>query len=438
MNNKNTCIIYAPIETMSGYGANARDRVKALINLKKEEWDIKIISCNWGNTSNGFLESDGERWGFLKEYILDKPLNYTPDYMFWITIPPEAQKIGRWNCLITAGIETDVCAPGWIEGCNRMDLVLVSSNHSKKVFENTKYSFPHPQTQQPQTLSLTTKVEVLFEGVDLDMFVPKKNTKPSTLLFDNINNIPEKFAFLFTGVWMNGEFGEDRKNVGLLVKAFYETFKDKKNPPALILKTLGVKGSYMDRRKIMEKIESLRKSLKTEFPPKVYILHGELTDQEMSELYNHPKIKAMVSLTKGEGFGRPLLEFSITGKPVMASGYSGHLDFLKPEFSALIGGNLNNLHPSSIVKDMLLPEAKWFAPDHGEIGKFFIDIFKNYKEWSLKGKKQGKYNRDRFSFEKMEVKFGNILTEYVPKFAKPVELKLPQLKKIQLPKLSKV
>lgn len=436
--NKNSCVIYAPVSTFSGYGANARDKVKALINLKKDEWDIKIISCPWGDTPKNFIEENQERWGFLEEYILKEPLNYQPDYMFWITIPPEAQKVGKWNCLITAGIETDICSPTWLEGCNRMDLVLVSSEHSKKVFQDTKYNVNNPQTNQPQTLELRTQVEVLFEGVDPSIYTPTNKEITNENLKSTLDKIPEKFAYLFTGMWMRGEFGEDRKNVSLLVKAFYETFKTHKNPPALILKTHSVKGSYIDRNQIMKRIHLLRKSLKVKNPPKIYLLHGEFTDQEMFELYNHPKIKAMISLTKGEGFGRPLLEFSFTGKPIITTGYSGHLDFLKPEFTALCGGTLTNLHQSVVVKDMLLPEAKWFTVDHGHVGHFLTDVHKNYKDWELKGKKQGRYSRDRFTFDKMETKFGKLLKQYAPEIAKPVTLKLPKLNKIQLPKLTKV
>ena len=51
---------------------------------------------------------------------------------------------------------------------------------------------------------------------------------------------------------------------------------------------------------------------------------------EMNSIYNHSKVKAMVSLTKGEGFGRPLLEFSLSQKPLIVSGWSGHMDFLPP------------------------------------------------------------------------------------------------------------
>jgi len=227
----------------------------------------------------------------------------------------------------------------------------------------------------------------------------------------------------------------------LLVKSFYETFKKEKNPPALLLKTSCGKGSYMDRREIMNRINSLKKTSKSSKPlPNVYLLHGDINDEDICEIYNHPKIKTMVSLTKGEGFGRPLLEFSFTGKPIMVSGFSGHLDFLNPSTSALIGGSLTPIHPTAQEKEMLIEGSQWFSVDYGQVGHFFLDIFKNYKTWEVKGKKQGKHNRDRFNKEKMTSKLGDVFNQHIIKLPSIVQLKLPTLPSIknQLPKLTKI
>ena len=128
---------------------------------------------------------------------------------------------------------------------------------------------------------------------------------------------------------MGGDFGHDRKNVSLLIKSFYEVFKDKPQKPALILKaSIGI-ASYISRDEILDRIKIIRESVNSTNLPNIYVLNGEFSDGEMNELYNHPKVKAMLSFTKGEGYGRPLLEFSLTGKPIIASGWSGHTDFLK-------------------------------------------------------------------------------------------------------------
>ena len=420
---RNTFYISCPVDTYSGYGARSRDVVKALIELDK--YDVKILPQRWGTTPFGFIDDHIEEWGFLKEYIHQGQLTEQPDIWCQITVPNEFQKVGKYNIGLTAGIESTVCVHSWIEGCNRMDLILTSSKHSKKVFEDT--SFAVENQGQRHTLSLTTPVEVLIEGANLDKYCPKKSTF-------NLDEIPDKWCYLFVGHWMQGALGEDRKNVGLLIKAFYEIFKDKPKRPALILKTSTASSSYMDRREILKRIDIIKKSIPSDNLPNVYVVHGELSDEEMSSLYNHDKVKAMVSLTKGEGFGRPLLEFSLTDKPVIATGWSGHIDFLKPEFSALMSGELTLVHPSA-ANDFLIKEAKWFSVDHGHIGYFLTDVNKNYKDWKVKSKKQGKYSRANFSFDVMKKQLADTLERNVPEIAKTVQLQLP---KLNLPKLKKI
>ena len=431
---KNSCVIYAPIDTLSGYGARSRDTVKSIIELKKDEWDIKIIPCPWGNTPTGFIKENPE-WNFLNEYILPTPqLNAQPDIFIWITVPNEFQKVGKYNIGITAGLEINIVPADWVEGANKMDLVLVSSEHSKKAFLESKFQRVNEKTKQVEAVvEVKVPIEVIFEGIDTNIYkyLDKPNVKVGSL-----DQIPEDFCYLFVGHWLPGDLGEDRKNVGMLIKAFIEVFKNKKNKPALILKTSLVGPSYMDRDEILKRISMIRKMSSSSDIPNIYLLHGEFTDAEMNEMYNHPKVKVMVSLTKGEGFGRPLLEFTQSKKPLLTTNWSGHIDFLKAEFTTLINGTLTNVHPSA-ANSMLMKEGQWFSPDHGQVGHYLKDMFENYKDYIDGGKRQGFYSKTNFSFEKMTEKMAEHLKR-IPEFPKQVALKLPQLKKIELPKLTKI
>lgn len=421
--NKVNCVISAPVETYSGYGARSRDLVKAIIKAKPD-WNVMLLSQRWGNTRFGYLEDHKEL--DLKSRIVPN-LTRQPDVWMQISVPNEFQKVGKYNIGVTAGIETTVCAAEWIQGCNNMDLVLTSSEHSKGVFEQTIYTIEDNKTKQQQKLKLTTPVKVVFEGVDLTKY---QDSSPVEV------NLPiqEKFAYLVVGHWMKGDVGHDRKNIGYTVKAFLETFKNMNNPPALVLKTSQVGTSIIDRETILDKIGQIRKTVKGTLP-NIYLLHGEMTDEEMNGLYNHPKVKAMISFNKGEGFGRPLLEFTTTGKPVIASGWSGQMDFLHKEYSFLLGGELENVHPSAAVDKMLLKESKWFKPDDGQVGTALRESFKNYKDFLKRSRKHKKYTKDNFSFDKMQELVDSILTDNVPEFAQQVELNLPKLK---LPKLNKI
>jgi hypothetical protein len=236
---------------------------------------------------------------------------------------------------------------------------------------------------------------------------------------------------------MQGALGEDRKNVGLLVKAFYETFKNKSKKPALILKTSTVGSSYMDRDELIKRIKMIKDTVKSTNLPNIYLLHGEFTDVEMNEIYNHSKVKAMVNLTKGEGFGRPLLEFSLTNKPIITTNWSGHTDYLNPEFVTLLSGTMAKVHPSA-ANNMLLAESEWFNVDYGQTGGYLKDVFENYKNYTDKAKRQGFQSRTNFSFEKMKEKLDMVFTIKIPEFPKQVQIQLPKLKKIELPKLKKI
>jgi glycosyltransferase involved in cell wall biosynthesis len=428
--NKPLFVISCPYDTYSGYGSRSRDLVKAIIETNK--YEVKLLSQRWGNTPFGFCE-DNPEWSFLNELALqNNQLPKQPEVWMQISVPNEFQPVGKYNIGCTAGIETTICPPDFIEGVNRMDLTLVSSEHAKKVFQDSKYEKRNQQTNQVEGIvELQKPMEVLFEGANLDIY--KVLDTPCSLDIQ----VKESFAYLFVGHWMQGDLSEDRKNVGLLIKAFYETFKNKANKPALILKTSQVGSSYVDREEILKKIKLIKKTVNSTNLPNIYLLHGEFTDEEINEIYNHSKIKAMISLTKGEGYGRPLLEFTLTKKPLITTGWSGHLDFLNPEFTTLIGGNLTNVHPSA-ANQFILKEAQWFSPDPGQVGFYLKDVFENYKNYTDGAKRQAHYSKTNFSWDKMKEKTEELFNKYIPEFPKQMALKLPQLKKIELPKLKKL
>ena len=409
-------LISCPFDTYSGYGARSRDVVKAIIETDK--YRVKLISQPWGNTRFNFCK-DNPEWEFLNNHILSENLTDKPEIWAQITVPNEFKPMSKFNIGFTDGIESTLVNGEWVEGMNRMDLNIVSSEHSKNAFLNSKFEKKNQQGQVLGTVEVNKPIEVLFEGANLETYFP--DNKPSLIDFD----VKESFAFLFVGHWLQGELGHDRKNVGLLVKAFFETFKNKSKQPALILKTSGANSSYMDRDGILRKINSIKNTCSGKLP-NVYLLHGDFTDKEMNSLYNHKKVKAMVSLTKGEGFGRPLLEFTLTKKPLITTAWSGHADFLNPEFTTLIGGQLENVHPSA-ANHMLLKESQWFSPNHQDISKSLKSVFENYKKHQELGKRQGHHSKTNFSWNAMNIKLDTLLSHNIPEFPTQIELKIPEL-----------
>jgi len=426
--NKPVFVISSPFDTYSGYGARARDVIKSIISLDK--YDVKLIPQRWGNCAWNFC-SDNPEWEYLNQYRTDPQLKSQPEIFMQITIPNEFNPVGKYNIGVTAGIESTLCKPEWVQGINRMDTTWVSSNHAKTVFENSKFNQNDKQGNKVGEITLTKPVEVVFEGANLDIYKPVTKSEIKTITLDEVK---ESFCYLFVGHWMQGDFGHDRKNVSLMVKAFYETFKNTKGQtPALILKASTGTSSYTSRETLLDRIKQIRETVNSTNLPNVYLLNGEFSDAEMNELYNNSKVKAMISLTKGEGFGRPLLEFSLTGKPIIASNWSGHTDFLKPNLSVMLGGQLENVHPSA-ANNWLIKESQWFKVNDAEIGRNLKDVFKKYKQYLVKSKQQKQFSKTKFSFEAMTNLISSQLDK-LPDFPKQVELTLP---KLNLPKLKKI
>ena len=416
---------------MSGYGAHARDMLLSLIKMDK--FKVSVISINWGDTPMNALDENNPEHKSILDRIISTPMQSQPDIWIQCTIPNEFQPVGKYNIGITAGIETDICAGEWIEGCNRMNLVIVPSKHAKRVFEKTEYEKRDKVTNAPVgVVKINVPIEVLHEGVRMDIY--NKNLEQIETVKNKLNEIKEDFCFLFVGHWMKGDFGQDRKDVSGLIHIFFETFANTQNPPALILKTSGGSFSVNDRSKIIEKINLIKNMTNKSNLPNIYVLHGDLTDNEMNSLYNHPKVKAFVSFTKGEGYGRPIAEFMTTGKPVLVPAWSGQTDFVDEKFNTLLKGTITNVHKSAVWEGVINDGSRWFTVNYNEAAKTLDKLHKNYKTFCLSSKHNIKQMNTFWSYDSMHKKFQSLLENILPKFAEKVKINLPQLK--ELPKLT--
>ena len=440
---KKIMLICAPVSSRSGYGDHARDLVRSF--LQHDKYDIKILDVNWGDCPRNALDKKLDKQ--IINCILPQPkLDKQPDIYVDIRIPNEFQTYGKVNIGITAGIETTAVSNAWIDGCNKMDLIIVPSEHSKQGFVSALYEkmqqLPDGKQQKVGELKLEKPIEVLFEGTNEDVYKPIDNVS-----LDLVDDIKEDFVFLHVGQWGKGGYGEDRKDISKLIKVFYESFANKKEQPSLLLKTQGATFSVMDREDCLRKIKSIKGMFPNDWNlPKVYLLHGSLSTEEMNKLYNHPKVKSFISLTHGEGFGRPLLEATMTGLPVISSGWSGQMDFLSSTDSMLVGGEMVQVPKSQVWKDIIVKDSKWFSVSETQAYKSMNYCFEHYDEVKQKALNLMKKNREKFTLKKMTEKLDKIVNPYVNKISTEVGIKLPKLKKvgvqdspnIKLPKLKKI
>lgn len=432
-------LVTAPIQTRSGYGNHSRDICRALI--ESDKYDVRIQSVRWGSTPMTALEQDNPIHQEIEKRILRQPnIEKQPDIHLHIVIPNEFQPIARKNIGMTAGIETTIPPATWVEGCNRMDMTIFTSEFSRQGFVSVEFDKLDNKTKQVTgKLKLEKPTEVLFEGADTDVY--KKVNKFSDTITGEFAKINEDFCFLFVGHWLQGNIGEDRKDIGMLLRVFYNMFKGQPKKPALILKTSGANLSIIDRNEILKKINMVKKAVGSDDLPNVYLFHGDLTDKEMNELYNYPKVKAHISFTHGEGFGRPLLEASLSGKPVIAPLSTGQADFLTKDTAVEIPHTFTKVSPNAFPKDYTTPESLWSTVNYNVAGRIMLDIFNNYSKYEIKGKKAALINSGTFSYQEMKTKLEKIIDEQLSSLPQKVALKLPNLtkepEKLKLPKLKK-
>ena len=432
--NKPLLVYQAPVFTRSGYGDHARDILRSLFEL--DRYDIKIVPTRWGNTPQNQADPTTEFGQKMLSNVATR-VDRKPDIFIQMSVANEFEPKGNFNIGITAGVETTVLPKEFLDGGNKMDLIIVPSQFTKSLFDKTQFQEQDKQTKQIiKTFKSEKPCEVLFEGVNKDLY-----ENPQFTEVDVLDGIESDFNFLFVGHWLKGGIGQDRKDVGMVIKTFSTVFKylPKDKRPGLILKTSSAGFSVMDRENTRQKIEQAIKGL--EDVPPIYLLHGDLKESEMVELYNHSKVKAMISFTKGEGYGRPLAEFATTGKPIIVSKWSGHVDFLPEDNTVFLSGQLTDVDKSAADK-FLLKESKWFTVNYSEAANKIYKVFNEYDSYLKKSEGLRTNILSNFTMEKMTEQLGKLMDKYVGNIPVQKPFQLPKLKKqepkLKLPKLNKL
>ena len=449
---KKQILMCAPFNTRSGYGDHARSIFYSIMD--REDFEIKCVDVRWGSTPRNHLDPNIPKHKKLLDTFIDgKNIKQQPDIYIDIRIPNEFQTPAKINIGITAGVESDIVSPEFVLGCNKMTLTLATSTFTMNTFKNCVYDQTkevNGKNQVVGTVKVTTPMGVLSEGIDTTIYKPIKDAGKSDDPFKKqiYDMIDESFVYLFVGQWGKGGYGEDRKNISVMIKCFLQAFANQPNPPALLLKTNGANFSHLDKDDTIKKIQAEKNKFKSaDSLPNIYLLHGDLTLEQMALLYNLPKVKAMLSCTHGEGFGRPLAEATCCDLPVIASAWSGQMDFLNPKQSTLIDGTLEPIPKSMIWKPIIVEPGKWFNVNEGDIIRKLRYFKKNHKKLKHQAKILGMTNRSKHSLEAMKKEFNKILDNLVEQIPTNVSLKLPKLKKktdskppakIKLPKLKKV
>lgn len=400
-------LVRGPALTRTGYGEHCRFVLRAL--REAENLDIYLLPVNWGQSSWVWENSEEREWidAIVKKTAIYGQQNGKYDMSIQVTIPNEWQRMAPVNIGVTAGIETTKVAPVWLEKCNEMDQVITISNHSREVFLNTLYEGIDRRTRQKVTLKCEKDIKIVRYPVKQYDNLPELDLELDT-----------KFNFLTVAQW------GPRKNLHNTLQWFVEEFID--NPDVgLVMKTFATGGSILDRRNLDREITRFLKKYENR-KCKVYFMHGDLSDEEMHSLYNHKDIHAIVSLTHGEGFGLPLFEAAYSGLPVIATDWSGHLDFLyKPtkdkkgkeklkSHFAKIDYDLQPVPQSAIWNGVIEKDSMWAYPKQGSYKMKLREVYKDYSRFKSQAKKLRDWILKEFSEEKQYVAFNSYISEYIP------------------------
>jgi len=373
-------IFRAPVQTASGYGVHSRMLLRALD--QDGRFDITVMSVPWGATPLVY-ETSPEMTRIRElsaKFDPNGPNQY--DASVQVTIPNEFMKMAPKNICITAGIETDRVSPLWQNKTNEVaDVLVVPSVHSARAFIQGIYG----SDKGPEQLLLRKPLYILPEWVDTTIF----NTQHTDEMFDihRKYDFPSKFNFITVGLGMDKADGEDRKNLTHTVKWFCEQFKNSQDV-GLILKVSMVNASAVDFKNISGRIRHIKQQTGCGQFPRIHLIHGRLGDGELAALYKHPKVKVMVSLTHGEGYGLPLIEAAACGLPIVATNWSGHLDFLRIEGKnkfVPIDFDLQPIPPGAVWKDVLDEGTRWANPKEADAKLKMAKVVLSYdkpKEWA--------------------------------------------------------
>lgn len=359
-------VVRGPILTQSGYGVHCR-QIASWISSKKDI-DVKFQALQWGDTP--WILSKSAYGGLVEKVIentvdISVPFDKRYDLSLQLQLPNEWDtSIAKFNVGITAGVETNFCNPSWINDCNKMDMIIVPSKHTENSLRASG--------------EITVPVKIVPESFCDEILNHDPNKNKVDIKFST------NFNFLIFGQITGDNPLNDRKNIFFAIKWLCETFKDDKDVGIIIKTNLG-RNTLIDQKRTKNIMKVLTEECRKGDFPRIHLLHGEFSNEDIASLYSHDQIKALVTTTRGEGYGLPILEAAASGLPIIATGWSGHTDFLNHGKYVNLSYDLKEIHQTRVDNKIFMKGSKWAEVVEEDFKKKVMKFRKSSsmpKEWA--------------------------------------------------------
>ena len=139
----------------------------------------------------------------------------------------------------------------------------------------------------------------------------------------------------------------------------------------------------------------------------------EFKDDEDVGIIRHPSVKALVSLTRGEGYGLPLLEAAAASLPVIATGWSGYTDFLREGDYISVDYTLGPIHKSRVDGGIFMDGSRWAHPDEKDAKKKLRKFYQKSTMPHHRAQEVAKRIRHDLSFDAISALYDVALHELI-------------------------
>jgi hypothetical protein len=203
-----------------------------------------------------------------------------------------------------------------------------------------------------------------------------------------------------------------RKNFENMLRWFVEEFKNDADV-GLVIKSHLQNNSTLDFHATKNRINAILDSVSKDRQCKVYFMHGSFTEQEMLSLYNPKYIDCYVTATHGEGFGIPLFNAACAGIPVIATNWSGHLDFLRAPSVNRAGKtklkshflkteyDLGPINQQHIMPGLISEGCIWAYPKQESFKKNLRFVYKNKLSLTEDAKNLSTFLKNKFNIREI-------------------------------------